>query len=165
MYLAKTSNDRLTRKAFKTFITLSSLNKKIRLIDALVNCDCIEIYTVFNEVIVPRICDSLLLQSVSLITSKSLREYDDKLSKTLITHCLLSTLNVIDYKKEICSILIISLGNYNAILGKSWINKHDMLLDMLKDEILFVSERCNYDDDVTFFSKDLIFLFISIESV
>ena len=61
--------------------------------------------------------------------------------------------------------LIALLENYNAILEKSWINKHDVLLDMLKDKILFVLERYNYDDDVTFFLKDLIFLFISTESI
>ena len=165
MCLAKTSNDRLARKAFRTFITLSSLDKKIRLIDALVNCDCIEAYTVLNEAIVPRICDSLLLQPVLLIISKSLRGYDDKLSKTLITHYLLSTLNVAGYKKETYLILIVFLGNYNAILEKLWMNKHDVLLDMLKDKILFVSERCNHDDDVTSFPKNLIFLSVSAESV
>ena len=119
MCLAKTSNDRLARKIFRTFITLSLLNKKIQLIDALINYNCIEAYTILNEVIVLRICDSLLLQSVLLITSKPLREYDDKLSKTLITHYLLSTLNVIDYKKKICFMLITPLENHNAILEKS----------------------------------------------
>ena len=44
-------------------------------------------------------------------------------------------------------------------------NKHDVLLDMFKDEILFVLERCNYDDDVTFFLKDLIFLSASVGSI
>ena len=36
---------------------------------------------------------------------------------------------------------------------------------MLKDKILFISRRYNYDDDVTFFLKNLIFLSTSIESV
>ena len=36
---------------------------------------------------------------------------------------------------------------------------------MLKDKILFILERYNYNDDVTFFLKNLIFLFISIESI
>ena len=119
MCLAKTPNNRLTRKAFRTFITLSSLDKKIRLIDALINCDCIGVYTILNEAIVPRICDSLLLQFVPLTTSKSLRKYDGKLLKTFITHYLLSTLNVIDYKKKTYLILIAFLENYNAILEKS----------------------------------------------
>ena len=44
-------------------------------------------------------------------------------------------------------------------------NKHGVLLDILKDKVLFVLGRCNYDDDVTFFLKDLTFLFTSAESV
>ena len=36
---------------------------------------------------------------------------------------------------------------------------------MLKNKILFILRRYNYDNDVTFFLKNLIFLFISIESI
>ena len=61
IYLAKTLNNRLTRKIFRTIIILSLLNKKIQLIDALINYNYIEIYIIFNEIIVFRIYNSLLL--------------------------------------------------------------------------------------------------------
>ena len=37
-------------------------------------------------------------------------------------------------------------------------NKHEVLLDMLLNKILFVSDRCNHDDDKTFLSENLAFL-------
>ena len=37
-------------------------------------------------------------------------------------------------------------------------NKYEVVLDMLKDKILFLSERCDYDDNKILTSKDLSFL-------
>ena len=46
------------------------------------------------------------------------------------------------------------------ILGKSWINKYGVLLDMMKDRILFVFGRYEYDGNLTSPLEDLTFLSI-----
>ena len=40
-------------------------------------------------------------------------------------------------------------------------NKHEVVFDMLKDKILFISERCEHDDNKILTSKDLSFLSIT----
>ena len=62
--------------------------------NSLMNCDCIEIYIVINEVIVSEICERLQIESYSFFKFKSLREYDDQLIKKSITHCLLFILKI-----------------------------------------------------------------------
>ena len=37
-------------------------------------------------------------------------------------------------------------------------NKHKVILDMLKDKILFMFERCEYDDNKTLAFENLSFL-------
>ena len=87
--------------------------------NSLMNCDCIKIYIVINKIIVFEICERLQIESYSLFKLKSLREYDDQLTKKLITHCLLFILKVQDHKERSCSILIIQLKHHNLIFEKS----------------------------------------------
>ena len=63
-------------------------------INSLINCDCIKIYIVINEIIISEICERLQIESYFLFKFKSLREYDDQLVKRFITHYLLFTLKV-----------------------------------------------------------------------
>ena len=59
-----------------------------------VNCDCIKIYIVINEIIVFEICERLQIESYSFFKLKSLREYDDQFVKRFITYYLLFTLKI-----------------------------------------------------------------------
>ena len=47
---------------------------------------------------------------------------------------------------------------YNMILGKLWMNKYGVLLDMMKDKILFVLDRCNHDGNEILIAEDLAIL-------
>ena len=82
------------------------------------NCDYIKIYIIINEIIVFEIYERLQIESYSLFKFKSLREYDDQLIKKSITHCLLLTLKIQNYKKESYSILIAQLRHYDLIFEK-----------------------------------------------
>ena len=62
--------------------------------NSLINCDCIKIYIVINEIIVFEIYERLQIESFFFFKFSSLREYDDQLVKRLITHYLLFTLKV-----------------------------------------------------------------------
>ena len=57
-----TSNDPLTRRSFRITITLSSQNKQITLTNSFMNCECIEIYTIINEIIVFEVCKQLQIE-------------------------------------------------------------------------------------------------------
>ena len=77
------------------------------LTNSFMNCDCIKIYIVINEIIVFEICERLQIESYSLFKFKSLRKYDNQLVKRSITHYLLLTLKIQGYKKKSYFILIV----------------------------------------------------------
>ena len=86
--------------------------------NGLVNSRCSGIYIIINIIIVLRLCEELGLELYLLLKSKSLWEFDRKLTKKLIIYYLLLILNIKNYKKFIYLILIILLDNYNFILNK-----------------------------------------------
>ena len=75
----------------------------------LINCKYIETYIVINKIIVFEIYKRLQIELYSLFKFKPLRKYDDQLFKRFITHYLLFILNVYDYRKKFCFILIAQL--------------------------------------------------------
>ena len=44
--------------------------------------------------------------------------------------------------------LIINFDNHSIILEKSWINKHEIILNMIYDKLIFKSFKCNYHDNI-----------------
>ena len=87
--------------------------------NSLVNCEYIKIYIIINEIIVSEVCKQLQIDSYPLSKSKSLRDYNKQLIEKFITHYLLPILNVHDYKKNLCFILIVKIKQYDLILEKS----------------------------------------------
>ena len=98
------------------------------------------------------------LNFISLLIFKLFRDYNKRLLKKLIIYYLLSIINVTYYKENIYLILIIFLNIYNIILKKSWINKYDVFLNIIKNKILFVLKRYNYIENFIFSFKNLIFI-------
>ena len=70
-------------------------------INSLINCDCIKVYIVINEIIVFEICERLQIESYFFFKLKPLREYDNQFAKKLITYYLLFTLKIQGYKKNL----------------------------------------------------------------
>ena len=87
--------------------------------NSFVNCECIKTYTIINKIIVFEMCKQLQIESYSFSKSKPLRNYNKQLIKKSIIHYLLSILNVHDYKKDLCSILIAKIKQHNLIFEKS----------------------------------------------
>ena len=77
--------------------------------NSFINCECIEVYTVINKVIVFEMCKQLQIELYSLSKLKSLRDYNKQLIDKFIIYCLLPILNVYDYKKDLCFILIVKI--------------------------------------------------------
>ena len=98
------------------------------------------------------------LDFISLLALKSLRKYNKRLFEKLITYYLLFIINIAEYKKNIYFILIISLNTYNIILRKSWINKYDVFLNIIKNKVLFILNRYYYEGNSISSLKNLIFL-------
>ena len=77
--------------------------------NSLVNCECIKIYTIINEVIVFEVCKQLQIELYSFSKLKPLRDYNEQLIKKFIIYYLLLILNVHGYKKDLCFILIVKI--------------------------------------------------------
>ena len=86
--------------------------------NSFVNCECIEIYTVINKIIIFEVCKQLQIELYSFSKLKSLRDYNEQLIKKLIIYYLLLILNVHDYKKDLYFILIAKIEQYNLIFEK-----------------------------------------------
>ena len=66
-------------------------------------------YIFIDRKLINEICDLLEIISIFLIKSKRVREFDKKISKTLITYTLYSYLSLLNYSKVITLILITNL--------------------------------------------------------
>ena len=53
--------------------------------------------------------------------------------------------------------LIAPLGSHNFILGKLWMNKHGVLLDLLTDKLLFRPGYCHHDGNEASPQESLVF--------
>ncbi len=69
--------------------------------------------------LVTKVYKKLDLQSISLLKEKLIRDYDEKLAKKTITHKILSTLIVDNYKKPLILMLIADIERHETILKKS----------------------------------------------
>ena len=157
VYLTNTSDNLLARRIFVIALTLLSQERKC-VLDNLVDTNCIEAYIVINETLVSEVYRKLQIESLSLSISKPLRGYDDKLFETLIIYFLLLDLKVNDHKKGLCPMLIAPLRYYSVILEKPWMNKHGVLLNMMRNKILFVLGRYEHDYNATSSLSSLLFV-------
>ena len=92
-------------------------------------------YSFINEVIAQIVYDQLQIKSLTLIKAKSIREFDNHYAKKLITHVIYSNLMIQDHTVNIASMLITQLEQHQMILGKTWMNKTDLVIDMQIDSL------------------------------
>ena len=157
MYLTDTLNNKLARSSFTILLTLSSPESKYGVDDSLINTEYTGAYTIINETLILDVYSKLNIEPLPFSKLKPLRSYNGKLLEKLITHFILPSLTINDYKERLYPILITPLGYYNIILGKPWINKYRVLLNIIRDKILFVLGRCEHDYNKAFSSNNLSF--------
>ena len=157
MCLADTPNDELARRPFRVSGVLASQGIRVTLTNGLVDCGCTGAYTVVNENLVPMLCEELGLEPYKLPRPKPLRGFDGKLADKPITHCLLPNLIIQDHQESTCPMLIATLGNHDFILGKPWMNRHGVILDLLTDKLLFRPGHCHHDKNASSLPEDLEF--------
>ena len=107
------------------------------------NTDCI-VYTMIDETLIKTICEQLQIVFISLFAFRFLRGYNGQIAFKSITHVIYFILKINGHAEQTCSILIVSLNNHRIIIGKSWMNRYKVILNMLYDRIVFKSNRCKY---------------------
>ncbi len=98
------------------------------------------IYTIVHFNLVNKVCEKLKIQSISLAKEKLIRDYDEKISKKIITHKILLNLIIESHKKLTVSMLIADINHHEVILSKFWMNKNEILLNMQNDVIVFSNQ-------------------------
>ncbi len=105
---------------------------------SLIDSDSV-IYMIIHSNLVNKVCKKLKIQFISLIKEKLIRDYDEKISKKIITHKILLNLIIESHKELIVSILIADIDHHEVILSKLWMNKNEILLNMQNDIIVFLN--------------------------
>ncbi len=75
-----------------------------------------------------------------MIKKKLIKDYDEKISKKIITHKILFNLIIESHKKLTVSMLIADIDHHEVILSKLWMNKNEILLNMQKNIIVFSNQ-------------------------
>ena len=89
------------------------------------------------------VCDVLKISFIQLAKPKPIREFNGK-PVSLITYAIYLTLTVQGNTKSLAFFLITKLGQHLLILGKSWIWKHGVVLDMSCDKLAFWPRHCQH---------------------
>ena len=97
-------------------------------------------HTLIHANLVNRVCKKLEIQSISLTKKKLIRDYDEKISKKIITHKILLNLIIKNHKKLTVSMLIADIDHHEVILSKLWMNKNEILLNMWNNVIVFLNQ-------------------------
>jgi len=111
------SNDSFASESLTTKCVLSS-NEISYSLKSLIDIKAAE-YSFINEVIAQIVCDQLQIEPLTLIKTKSIREFNDHYAKKFITHVIYLNLTVQNHTIEIASMLITQLDQHQMILEKT----------------------------------------------
>jgi len=132
------SEENYFEKLFLIDVFLNSQNRSFSL-HSLINSDSVA-HMLIHVNLVNRVCKKLEIQFISLTKEKLIRDYDEKISKKIITHKILFNLIIESHKKLTVSMLIADIDHHEVILDKFWMNKNEILLNMQNDVIVFSNQ-------------------------
>ena len=89
------------------------------------------------------VCDVLKILFLLLAKLKPLKSFDEKPARP-ITHAIYPTLTVQGHSKLLAPMLVTSLGQHPIILGKPWMQKHGVILDISCDKFTFWPGHCQH---------------------
>ena len=89
------------------------------------------------------VCNVLQISFIQLAKPKSIKGFDGK-PVPPITHAIYPTLTVQGHTKSLAPFLITKLGQHPLILGKPWMRKHGVILDMSCDKLAFWPGHCQH---------------------
>ena len=106
---------------------------------SLIDSDSV-VYMIIHFNLVDKVCKKLKIQSILLTKEKLIKDYDEKISKKIITHKILLNLIIESHKKLTVLMLITDIDHHEVILNKLWMNKNKILLNMWNDVIVFSNQ-------------------------
>ena len=95
-------------------------------------------YAFIDEMTAHIICENLGISPIPLSKPKPVKGFDGHLAKRPITHAIYPGLTVQDHSELTAPMLITPLEQHPIILGKPWLNRHRVVLDMKSDSLIFV---------------------------
>ena len=101
-------------------------------------------YSFIDEKEAQILSDTLDILPLPLSKPRYLCGYDGKMRKKPVTHAIYPSMRVGNHQESTVPMLITDLGNQHIILGKPWMNKHKVMLDMADDRIIFIPGRCDH---------------------
>lgn len=104
---------------------------------------CATRFSFIDEKFMEIVCKILKIQPQCLTKSKLIERFDNRIAKR-ITHAIYSTLSIENHNKSFILLLIIKLEQYSMILGRLWIKKHVVLLDIINNFITFFLRYCTH---------------------
>ena len=113
-------------------------------VQALMNTNVIE-FAFIDEKIAQLICEKLQINLVILSWLKHVNEFDDRLTKFII-HVIYSTLIVQNHSELSILMFITKIDSHSLILDKSWMNTHEVMLNMQTNKIIFKTDRCIHSE-------------------
>ena len=76
---------------------------------------------------------------------KLIRKYNEK-TNVVIIHVIYFILIVNKHRKSLTFLLIIKLKNHKLILKKSWMKRHELILNMINNSFTFWFDYCDHFD-------------------
>lgn len=102
-------------------------------------------YSFIDEKEAQILSETLDIVPIPLAKPRFLCGYDGKMRRKPVTHAIYPSMKVGNHLESTVPMLITNLGNQHIILGKPWMNKHKVLLDMADDRIIFLPGRCDHN--------------------
>ncbi len=102
-------------------------------------------YSFIDELIAQNVCDHLQIESLPLTKPKPIRGFDGHYAKKPITHAIYPNLTVQGHMERSAPMLITRLSQHQMILGKTWMNKIGVTIDMRDDRLQFPDSKAHID--------------------
>ena len=100
-------------------------------------------YSFVDPVMARRVCDDLEIGPIQLSKPKAIQDFNGK--RVLdVTHAIYPTTTVQDHRETVTPMLITKLDQHQIILGKPWMKKHGVILDMRNDQPSFWPGHCQH---------------------
>ena len=144
MLISSTSlpGDLFAAEPLLTSCILSSEGKQTRRIDVLLDTGATGVGFVDYDT-ARALCTYLHFSFVQLVKPKPLRGFDGTMARA-ITHAIYPNMLIQDHFELTAPLMVTKLGQHPIILGKPWMHKHGVLLDMFYEKLIFRPTLCKH---------------------
>ena len=104
---------------------------------------CATGYGFIDEEFAETVCQDLEIEPQRLIKPKQIQGFDGRAAKP-ITHAIYPTLTVGTHTESLAPLLITKLRNHPMILGRPWMKKHGVIIDMTNNSLAFWPGHCTH---------------------